>query len=182
MRKPTTAEVPALEMGLLRRLGGLELGARLTLVAGDVSIETQAMSDTLLQVTAGAVVQGIALTSSVDKCNRLRVRALCPQCHTRRRKLYLVGGLACRDCHKLHRPASVAQNRDRNGLALERLREKLQCGSKPIQLITRPKGMKRLYFQRWVARLRVVEPLAVEETRRFAKRLGVLWLFEGVLG
>jgi hypothetical protein len=42
--------------------------------------------------------------------------------------------------------------------------------------------MKRLYFQRWVARLRVVEPLAVEETRRFAKRLGVLWLFEGVLG
>jgi hypothetical protein len=37
--------------------------------------------------------------------------------------------------------------------------------------------MKRAYFQRWVERLMVVEPLALEEMRRYLQRAGLLGLF-----
>ncbi|MNJ75439.1 hypothetical protein D3C77_725390 [compost metagenome] len=59
----------------------------------------------------------------------------------------------------------------------ERLRTKLQARDMPIQCIRRPIGMKRVYFQRWVQRLKVVEPLALEEMRRYLQRAGLLGLF-----
>jgi hypothetical protein len=162
MRKPHTGEVPALEMGAFRQMGGLDTGAKLELKGGqdgEVRITTEMMGDHLL-VTAYEATQRLDLTMSVDKCNRLRVRVLCPRCSTQRRKLYLwTGGFACRGCHGLHRPNSVAPRAEGRDLvaAYERLRTKLQARDMPIQCIRRPVGMKRVYFQRWVERLMVVE-------------------------
>jgi hypothetical protein len=182
MRKPHTGEVPALEMGAFRQLGGLDAGAKLELKGGqdgEVRITTEMMGDHLL-VTAYEATQRLDLTMSVDKCNRLRVRVLCPRCSTQRRKLYLwTGGFACRGCHGLHRPNSVAPRAEGRDLVAgyERLRAKLHARDMPIQCIRRPIGMKRAYFQRWVERLMVVEPLALEEMRRYLQRAGLLGLF-----
>jgi hypothetical protein len=158
-------EVPALELGLLRRLGGLELGTKLELEADGVTIETLAVTFALLQVTADGVVQQIEVVP-----NRWGGYLRCPDCSALRTKLYMVNRLACRYCHRLVRGTS---HDDVLTARMEHLRRLLRCGDEPLERIARPPKMARERFDDLLGQLRKTECVAEAEVRRWMQRRNI---------
>lgn len=160
-----TGEVPALELGRLRRLGGLELGTKLELEADGVTIETLALSATQLQVTAGDVVQQIAVVP-----NRWGGYLRCPGCSALRTKLYVLKRLACRACHGLVRGSS---HDDVLTARMEYLRRLLRCGDEPMERIAKPPKMAQERFDDLLEQLRRTECVAEAEVRRWMQRRNI---------
>lgn len=159
------SEVPALELSLLRRLRGLEIGTKLELVADGASVSTLALSATQLQVTAGDVVQRIEVVP-----NRWGGHLRCPSCSALRTKLYMVKRLACRACHGLVRGSSYD---DVLIARREYLRRLLRCGDEPLERITKPPKMAQARFDDLLEQLRRTECVAEAEVRRWMKRCNI---------
>jgi hypothetical protein len=158
-------EVPALELGLLRRLGGLELGSKLELEADGVTIETLSVTVALLQVTADGVVQQIEVVP-----NRWGGYLRCPDCSALRTKLYMVQRLACRACHGLVRGTS---HDDVLIARREYLRRLLRCGEEPLERIAKPPKMAQARFDDLLGQLRRTECVAEAEVRRWMQRRNI---------
>jgi hypothetical protein len=164
-------EVPALELGLLRRLGGLELGTKLKLEADGATIETLALSATQLQVTADDVVQQIEVVP-----NRWGGYLRCPNCSALRTKLYMVKRLACRACHGLVRGSS---HDDVLTARMEYLRRLLRCGDEPLERIAKPSKMAQARFDDLLGQLRRTECVAEAEVRRWMQRRSIpTWIIK----
>ncbi|MDR7283448.1 hypothetical protein J2X84_002272 [Pseudomonas corrugata] len=158
-------EVPALELGLLRRLGGLEPGTKLELEADGVTIETLAVTVALLQVTADGVVQRIEVVP-----NRWGGYLRCPDCSALRTKLYMVKRLACRACHGLVRGTS---HDDVLTARRQYLRRLLRCEEEPLERIAKPPKMAQARFDDLFEQLRRTECVAEAEVRRWMQRRSI---------
>ena len=105
--------------------------------------------------------------------NRTYRRLVCPGCGTSGRLLYLRGRFACRLCQNLNTRASQRAATEQVEERVRQLRERLQAGSAQIDDITKPTGMRTTDFNRRLAILRRLEPVAVEGVKRYVERSGL---------
>jgi hypothetical protein len=180
-----TAECAVLDVCKLARAGGLVIGATTLLVLGVESICVKATSESQLSLLYQISFVEYRYTLAIEALTepfrgrfaRTRIRFLCPGCGVRCRHLYLRGRFACRKCQNLNTPTWQKNPNILPGERVMQLRKQLKAGDTPVDEITRPAGMHRERFDWRIARLRELEPVAADDVRRYAKRLGVFeWI------
>ncbi len=156
--RPTTADLPLLDVNRLNKSGVLHQGYRGVLgwrgVDGEVRMNIITRSD------------HISLEGASDGSNRIdviwfswepcrfggrRPFFFCPGCGQRVLHLYRLGHFACRTCHDLSYPSQRERESDRAQRRANRIRRRL--GGEPgwLNVPSRPKGMHLQTYLRQVS-------------------------------
>lgn len=175
--RPTTADVPCLNVRRLHRLGLLTGNHE-----GTLRWHTRWLDESADFVVHGDHIRVIHGTEPLRYCDDISIEwedcrfggqrpfFVCPDCGRRTLHLYRMPGFKCRTCHGLSYPSQRERESDRAQRRANRIRVRLGGDPGWTNIPPRPKGMHWRTYERQIAR--IVEADAITDCYA-AERFGL---------
>ncbi|MEO0542911.1 MAG: hypothetical protein AAFY99_03735 [Pseudomonadota bacterium] len=159
--RPTTAEVPRIDVNCLNKAGALRRGFKGTLSwplddGGHEAVPIDTQSNRIFFLTSGprlALAEEVAITWEPCRFGGQRPFFVCPNCGERTLHLYHHGHFACRKCHALSYPSQRERESDRAQRRANKIR--IRMGGEPgwHRVPDRPKGMHQSTYGKLIKKI-----------------------------